>query len=1226
MAPKKLNDAVYEIYRPASGPISLEIVFFHGFQTPDCREAPVDTRMPVDEPASWLSKLLAEEFPQSRILSVSYDSSTEITNTDGRMDMYIVGENLVISIIDLAEVGQTCPVVLVGYSVGGLVLKEVCCQAEAVGSRPNHSTVNRCKTFLRSMKGAFCINTAQMGTRIPAASKRRGPLLEYYEFLNENCARLNSDFGELRKREQYRWKTFGVWETAASENLQRPSSIVKKAISLLPWVKRKPVSELEEASARNDMDSFCVVSGDRSLTIHEPKVTRSERTIPVRSETLAKCEPVTELGEASARHDVDRFCAPEVRSLAIHKPKAIPVRSLAGVKREPETSEVESTEVRSLAGVKREPETSEVESTEARNEGHSVSPEHWSLAIREPVITESERINPVNLSFGQKRNREGSSRAIYNPYDRTSSVYQLLANFLRDILHDVESVKKRWRHIFLPEQFVATAAVEVLIARLRLGEPEPARMSLVGMGGIGKTTLVKAVLLELRSQFDYVCFIEDLKEKLKEHKELHTLIGNSLYTGAGYKVRMVDVDQEAIWERLEGKRVLLIMDNIDSESDIRALLEPDWVDEGSRLITTSCVRSMEFMPSFMRYDVPFLSDEESDKLFRRHVHADVVGKIPNDLICKIVDKCDGLPLTIEVIGRYLYRQESVSIWRGALESLKAAESINGSEDDKLWAKLRVSFDKLRPREREMFLDLASFDKDESDGLQYELSVWKAIWQANCTKSSVKTCLKNLSDKCFIRGIRGTYGWGTSFVESLRHESCGSLITSDQDKELTEGATFVWIHEQLRDMGRSICRPPGEVSLCRGVWKPDDVDQLSKYPEELSSSIKTESLVLTESKSTESHTRCGFPSGKRLDKIRLMRLCDIHEYRLDANIYVHIDCLPKLAVLHMVFSPDSGENIPDPLVKLINKSRAKPTVLILDNVPLFMWSLFHEPCRLEKQAILIFRRLSWSLDSEFRNRSTWPVNMVFGAFFVEQCQVAKLNYGLPAAKKILIRDCPFLEELPLLYPSRIERLMLENLPALPHLASSLPLTFHSLKDLRIIRCKSLELLPEELGMSIDLSSVQIKECDNLEHLWESLGRNKSMSDLSIDSCFQLRHLPNSLGELTALQELKLCRLSISILPDSIGALKDLRTFWLSELDSLESLPDSIGQLESLKFLRIQKCGTLNQLPETVGQLHALEVFELEDCASLDWLPVSLRKLREVTNLVLKISGCADFSAV
>ncbi|KAL2650484.1 hypothetical protein R1flu_018612 [Riccia fluitans] len=993
MAPIKLNDAVYEIYRPASGPISLEIVFFHGFQSPDCREAPVDTRMPVDEPASWLSKFLAEEFPQSRILSVSYDSSTEITNTDGRMNMYIVGENLVISIIELAGVGQTYPVVLVGYSVGGLVLKEVCCRAEAVGStnRPEDSTVNHCKTFLRSMKGAFFISTAQMGTRIPAASKRRGPLLEYYEFLNKECARLNSDFGELRKREQYRWKTFGVCETAASENVQRPSSIFKRVIS-----------------------SF----GEN----HEP------------------------LAEASARHDVDRFCAPEVQSLAIHKPKAIPVRSLAGVKREPLTSEVESTE--------------------ARNQGHSASPEDWSLAIREPIVTESERINPVNLSFGQKRNREGTSRAIYNPYDRTSSVYQLLAKFLRDILHDVEWVKKRWLDILnLPEQFVATLTVEDLIARLRLGEPEPARMTIVGMGGIGKTTLAKAVLLELRSQFDYVCFIEDLKEKLKEHKELHTLIGNSLYTGAGYKIRMVDVDQEAIWERLKGKRVLLIMDNIDSESDIRALLIPDWVDEGSRFITTSRVRSVEFMRSFIIYDVPFLSDEESEKLFRRHIHADVVGKIPNDMIRKIVDKCDGLPLTIEVIGRYLYREKRVSIWRGALERLKAAESINGSDDDKLWAKLRVSFDKLRCQEREMFLDLASFDKDESDGLQ----------------------------------------------------------------------------------------PPGKVaSLCRGLWKPDDVDQFSKYPEV--------------------------------------------DAKISVAVLISVALLPKL------------------------------TVLILDNVPLYMWMLLEVLCVLKHLRILIVRRFS----KEYGRSSDFRAHLPsLGAFFLEQCQLAKLDYIFPAAESILIRDCQFLEELSLLVLSSMKRLMLENLPALPHLPRSFPPPppiFFSLQDLWIIRCKRLELLPEELGKCTELSSVQIKECDNLEHLWESLGSNKSLSDLSIDSCFRLRHLPNSLGQLTALQELKLCRLGISILPDSIGALENLRTFWLSELDSMESLPDSIGQLKSLKFLRIQNCGTLNRLPETVGQLHALELFELEDCASLDWLPVSLRKLREVTNLVLKISSCAEFSPV
>ncbi|KAL2645325.1 hypothetical protein R1flu_012912 [Riccia fluitans] len=67
--------------------------------------------MTRDGSECWLNTWLVERFPQARILSVSYDSGSRESNSQGRVDMYLITENLVQSLVDLAGVGQICPVV-----------------------------------------------------------------------------------------------------------------------------------------------------------------------------------------------------------------------------------------------------------------------------------------------------------------------------------------------------------------------------------------------------------------------------------------------------------------------------------------------------------------------------------------------------------------------------------------------------------------------------------------------------------------------------------------------------------------------------------------------------------------------------------------------------------------------------------------------------------------------------------------------------------------------------------------------------------------------------------------------------------------------------------------------------------------------------------------------------------------------------------------------------------
>ncbi|KAL2645323.1 hypothetical protein R1flu_012910 [Riccia fluitans] len=266
----KLNDEVYELYRPASGSFNLELVFFHGFQTENSEDAYIRTWMTRDGSECWLNTWLVERFPQARILSVSYDSGSRESNSQGRVDMYLITENLVQSLVDLASVGQIFPVVLVGHCVGGLVLKAICLRASQCtalskcGQKPS-------KQFLQNLRGAFFYSTPHSGTHIPvrAPTDGGGPLLEYLHLLNKSSARINDEFMKLRHK--YECQTRGLYaanETRTSKllHLTDQDIISNQKLSSTP----AHIMVVEEGSGRFDVDMFFTISGVDHFTVCSP--------------------------------------------------------------------------------------------------------------------------------------------------------------------------------------------------------------------------------------------------------------------------------------------------------------------------------------------------------------------------------------------------------------------------------------------------------------------------------------------------------------------------------------------------------------------------------------------------------------------------------------------------------------------------------------------------------------------------------------------------------------------------------------------------------------------------------------------------------------------------------------------------------------------------------------------------------------------------------------------
>lgn len=174
------------------------------------------------------------------------------------------------------------------------------------------------------------------------------------------------------------------------------------------------------------------------------------------------------------------------------------------------------------------------------------------------------------------------------------------------------------------------------------------------------------------------------------------------------------------------------------------------------------------------HPVPHLSPESSKDFF--------LSCAPNGLnlpfqsyVNDIVEKCDGLPLSLRVVGKYLKTKAQESIWKEIVPALETARAV-ADFDKRLWAILRLSYDDLSEQEKNMFLDATTvFYKSQ-------LSTAQVAWN-------------------------NVMGW--------RHLLDLSLVWEIGDGESIE----IGMHEQLLDMGRNIGSTSQECG--RRIWNDSE---------------------------------------------------------------------------------------------------------------------------------------------------------------------------------------------------------------------------------------------------------------------------------------------------------------------------------------------------------------------------------------------------------------------
>nr|XP_023880263.1 TMV resistance protein N-like [Quercus suber] len=286
--------------------------------------------------------------------------------------------------------------------------------------------------------------------------------------------------------------------------------------------------------------------------------------------------------------------------------------------------------------------------------------------------------------------------------------------------------------------------VEAVAKLLDIESNDVRMVGITGLGGIGKTTIAKAIYDRFSNHFKAKSFVGNVREWSKTEQgkiHLQEALLKGISEDMNLRVSTIYEGTPRINRILRLKKVLIILDDVDNADQIETLLgKCEGFEFGSRIILTTRYKSLLVNRNGLStydYGVEELDEDEAIKLFRKHAFPS--NEVPEDYLeleQQAISYAKGLPLALKVMGRDLC-EKPIDDWEDALDCYKK----NPLED--IQNVLKRSYDGLTENEKNIFLDIACFFKG------YDMSY-------NMIKVALKACglnpvygIRNLIDKCLL---------------------------------------------------------------------------------------------------------------------------------------------------------------------------------------------------------------------------------------------------------------------------------------------------------------------------------------------------------------------------------------------------------------------------------------------------------------------------------------------
>ncbi|PON51556.1 TIR-NBS-LRR-like protein [Parasponia andersonii] len=725
-----------------------------------------------------------------------------------------------------------------------------------------------------------------------------------------------------------------------------------------------------------------------------------------------------------------------------------------------------------------------------------------------------------------------------------------------------------------------------------------------GMGGLGKSTLTKAIFKRFCPQFDGKCFLANVREEMQRRGATYL---QKLFFGELSKEKILDLENlQSIKQRLYRKRLLIVLDDVDDLKHYEDLDENwDWLNSESRVIITSRDQQVLRNINIGVKDIDNLKElNEMEALqlfclyaFKSNFPAENYTKMSK----RFVNYAQGVPLALKVLGSHLHTRREEE-WISAMDKLKKYPN------KRIVDILKINFDGLDDKQKEIFLDIACFFQGSS-------------------KDFVKEILDD----------------GGCFADVIRDLIDKSLIIVDNKNELR-------VHDLLQEMGWQIAR--GQCNNMIGepsrLWTGDEICDILKrntgtatiegifltnnggvFKGNMNIDLKPDvfhnmpNLILLK---ISSHTfRPHFPNGLYIlpDKLRYLYwnyypLKSLGSDFIPRNLVSLGMYQSKLKKLWNEFEP-GPVNLKYVDLSEVNKlkclpdlSRANLKVLSLS----FCMSLVELPP-------LRFQNVPDKLPEEETRRrekvydkivkcsriclmhNTWISEIDTSILRLDFCEMLKTLSKVSGKIEYVSLYSTAVEEFNSSIGSHNNIFFLDvnKCECLKNLPSNIS-DFGSLEYLGMSGCLSIDKFPKlpKNQRELDLSQTSIAQA------FESSLR------VSASSQYSLKSFPRILEPMDRLESLNLGKTGIKDIPWSIENLVVLETLNLRRCESLESVPTSICKLMSLKVLDLSFCSKLKSFPEILEPMETLRILYLIGTGIKD-IPLSIQNLVMLKSLWL-----------
>ncbi|KAK8273012.1 hypothetical protein V6Z12_D11G376600 [Gossypium hirsutum] len=270
-------------------------------------------------------------------------------------------------------------------------------------------------------------------------------------------------------------------------------------------------------------------------------------------------------------------------------------------------------------------------------------------------------------------------------------------------------------------------------------------LSIVGMGGMGKTTLAQLVYNDatINQSFDHkawVCVSDNFDAVNITRTILKSIDPNSSDEND------LNLLQVKLKEKLSGKRFLLVLDDIWNENyDDWTILRSPFGARTKIIVTTRLQIVSSIVDSLKVFHLDKLSDDDCLSIFTQHAlkARNFGGHLPfKEIGGKIVRRCNGLPLAAKAVGSLLrtvkYHQEWEKIYESEIWDLP--EDRCG-----IIPALRLSYHHLPSHLKRCFAYCSILPKD----YEFEEEEMILLWRAEgFLQQEVKLRTKDLGNQYF----------------------------------------------------------------------------------------------------------------------------------------------------------------------------------------------------------------------------------------------------------------------------------------------------------------------------------------------------------------------------------------------------------------------------------------------------------------------------------------------